>query len=188
MIEFLYSIDTAIFFFINHTLANPVFDWLMPFLTDLNKQKLIIAGIFVFVALVFWKGGFQGRAAIGVLIITVIISDQFSSSFLKEIFDRVRPCRALEGVRLLVSCGSGFSFPSSHAVNNFAGAYALSHFYNKQKWLWFSLATVIAFSRTYVGVHYPSDIAAGGIIGVGIGFLTTATWEGMLLKLKKKKN
>jgi len=186
MIDFLYSIDVAIFFFINHTLANPVLDWLMPFLTDLNKQKPVLVVVILLVGWILWKGGAKGRATIGVLIVTIIISDQFSSSFLKDIFDRVRPCKALEGVRMLVSCGSGFSFPSSHAVNNFAGAYVISHFYKKQKWYWFTFAALVALSRSYVGVHYPSDILAGGIIGIGVGFFTTALWDGIMLKLKKK--
>ena len=186
MIDFLYSIDVAIFFFINHTLSDPVLDWLMPFLTDLNKQKPVIAIVILLVGWVLWKGGAKGRAAIGVLIVTIIISDQLNSTILKGIFERVRPCRALEGVRLLVSCGGGLSFPSSHAVNNFAGAYVITHFYQKQKWFWFSFASLVALSRPYVGVHYPSDIVAGGIVGIIIGFLTTALWEGIMMNYKKK--
>ena len=111
MIDFLYSIDVAIFFFINHTLANPFLDWLMPFLTDLNKQKLVVAGVIVLVGWIFWKGGPSGRVAVGVLIVTIIISDQLNSSILKELFHRIRPCRALEGVRLLVDCAPCFSAP-----------------------------------------------------------------------------
>ena len=186
MIDFLYSIDVMIFFFINHTLANPMLDWLMPFLTDLNKHSVAIVIALAFAGLTIWKGGMKGRAAIGVLIVTIIISDQLNSAFLKELFDRVRPCRALEGVRLLVSCGGGMSFPSSHAVNNFAGAFVISHFYPKQKWYWFSFAALVALSRPYVGVHYPSDILVGSIVGIGVGFLTTALWEGIALKFKKK--
>lgn len=187
MIELLYSVDVAIFFFINHTLANPVFDWLMPVLTDLNKQKPVLIGIACVAAVILWKGGSKGRIAIGVLIATVIISDQFNSSFLKDIFVRIRPCRALDGVRLLVDCGSGFSFPSSHAVNNFAGAFVIANFYRNQKWFWYSFAFLVAFSRPYVGVHYPSDILAGGLIGIGIGFCTTQLWKFLSMKFQEIK-
>ena len=177
MIDILYSVDVTIFFFINHTLANPVLDWLMPFLTDLNKQEPVLIILPFVIGLILWKGGSKGRITVGVLIATVIISDQFNSSFLKELFGRIRPCRALEGVRLLVDCGGGLSFPSSHAVNNFAGAFVISHFYKEQKWYWYTFAFLVAFSRPYVGVHYPSDILAGSLIGIGIGFLTTYLWK-----------
>ncbi len=177
MSEFLYSIDKAVFFFINRTISNPVLDWLMPFLTDLNKQKPAVA-----VAAILWlwlmiQGGKRGRTAGILLVLSIIASDQFSSSVLKNLFARIRPCHALQGVRLLVDCGSGFSFPSSHAVNNFAGATILSHFYRKYAWGWFSLASLIALSRPYIGVHYPSDIAGGAVIGWACAICLIAAWE-----------
>ncbi|MEW6060559.1 MAG: phosphatase PAP2 family protein, partial [Bacteroidota bacterium] len=177
VIDFLYSVDVAIFFFINHTLANPVLDWLMTFLTDLNKQKPVQIILPFILGLILWKSGSKGRITVGVLIATVIIGDQINSSFLKELFGRIRPCRALEGVRLLVDCGGGLSFPSSHAVNNFAGAFVISHFYKHQRWYWYTFAFLVAFSRPYVGVHYPSDVLVGSLIGVGIGFSTTSLWK-----------
>lgn len=184
MLEFLYSIDVAIFFFINHTLANPVFDLIMPIVTDLNKQKPVILVIVLIVVWIMWKGGKKGRITIGLLIITVIISDQVNSTFLKEIFNRVRPCRVLDGVRMLVDCGGGKSFPSSHAVNNFAGAFIISHFYKSQRWYWYAFAAFVAFSRTYVGVHYPSDIVAGAFVGLGIGFTVIYLWIQIAQKAK----
>ena len=177
MIEFLYSIDIFIFFLINHAIANPVFDLIMPFLTDLNKNRPVLIILAGFVGYLLWTGGKTGRITIGLLIVTVIISDQINSSFLKEIFGRIRPCRTLEGVRLLVDCGGGLSFPSSHAVNNFAAASVISHFYRNQKWFWFSFAATVAVSRTYVGVHYPSDILVGSIVGIAIGLLVITLWK-----------
>ncbi|MFA5833099.1 MAG: phosphatase PAP2 family protein [Bacteroidota bacterium] len=184
MIEFLYSIDVAIFFFINHTIANPILDWIMPFLTDLNKQKPILIAAGVWMLYVIWKGGQTGRITVGILIITIIFSDQLNSSFIKEIFGRIRPCRTLDGVRMLVDCGGGLSFPSTHAVNNFAGATVISHFYSKQKWYWYTFAVLVALSRPYVGVHYPSDILAGGILGFGIGLTSVGLWKIVNSKLK----
>ncbi len=188
MIDFLYSIDIAVFFFINHTIANPVLDWIMPFVTDLNKHKWVIVALILWIAWVLWKGGPKGRTAIAVLIITIIASDQINSSVLKEIFARVRPCRALTGVRMLVDCGGGLSFPSSHAVNNFAGAFVLSYFYKSKKLYWYAFASLVALSRPYVGVHYPSDIVGGALVGVVIGFVMVSLWEIIFQKFNKQNS
>lgn len=176
MIELLYSIDVMIFFFFNHTIANPVFDVVLPFLTDLNKQKPIVGLVLLYVIYLLIKGDKKTRSTIGLLVLTIFLADQISSSMIKPLFARIRPCSALEGVRLLVECGPGFSFPSSHAVNNFAGAMLITRFYPKQKIFWFSIASLIAISRPYVGVHYPSDILAGGILGCCIAWILYRLW------------
>ncbi len=179
MTDFLFTIDVSIFFFINQTIANPIFDFFLPILTDLNKFPAVLLVLAITLGIILWKGGKTGRITVGLLVLTVIISDQFNSSLLKEIFGRVRPCRALDGVRMLVDCGGGYSFPSSHAVNNFAGASIISHFYHRQKKYWFTFAGAVAFSRTYVGVHYPSDIIAGSVIGVSIGIFIIFIWSSL---------
>ncbi|HTY11283.1 MAG TPA: phosphatase PAP2 family protein [Bacteroidota bacterium] len=177
MADFLYSIDTAVFFFINRTISNPVLDWLMPFLTDLNKQKATIVIVGVLWLWLMIRGGKTGRTAGILLVASIIVSDQFSSTVLKHLFTRIRPCHALQGVRLLVDCGSGYSFPSSHAVNNFAGATILSHYYRRYAWGWFSLASLVALSRPYIGVHYPSDIAGGALIGWACAVCLITGWD-----------
>lgn len=177
MLEFLYSIDVAVFFFINHTMANPVLDVVMPFVTDLNKHKPVVYSVGIWIVYLLWQGGRRARITVGLLVITVIISDQLNSSVLKEIFDRVRPCRALEGVRMLVGCGGGLSFPSSHAANNFAAATVIGHWYPNQRWYWVGFASLVALSRPYVGVHYPSDILGGMVVGIIIGSGISFGWE-----------
>jgi undecaprenyl-diphosphatase len=112
------------------------------------------------------RGNRHARIAALLLIVTIVFSDQFSSSTIKYWFERPRPCHVLHNVRLLVSCGSGYSFPSSHAVNNFAGALILAFFFPRGKWWFFGFAAIVAYSRVYVGAHYPSDILGGAIIGL----------------------
>ena len=166
MLDFINSIDISLFRFFNGSLCNSVFDFLMPIITDLNKQRLVL----IFVALILlWmllRGNRRARIAVILLIVTIIFSDQFSSSIIKYWFERPRPCHVLHNVHLLVSCGSGYSFPSSHAVNNFAGALILCFFFPRNKWWFFGFASIVAFSRVYVGAHYPSDIAGGAVIGL----------------------
>jgi len=166
MLDFLNSIDIVLFRFLNGSLSNSILDFLMPFITDLNKQLIVLVLVFVLILWMLIRGGRQVRIAAILLIITIVVSDQLSSSVIKYWFERPRPCQILYNVHLLVSCGSGSSFPSSHAVNNFAGALILAFFFKRFKWWFFGFAAIVAFSRIYVGAHYPSDVIGGAIIGL----------------------
>lgn len=168
MIEFLYDLDVAIFYFINTIIANPVFDKLFVTLTSVNNwyiAYLILWGI------CFFKGGRVGKIAAITVIFLVIASDQFSSHLIKPLLQRSRPCNVLENVNILINCTKSFSMPSSHAVNNFAVATFFAIIFPKFKHVLFIMAVLVALSRPYVGVHYPSDILAGALIGFGFGYL-----------------
>ncbi len=168
MIEFIYSIDLNIFYFINHSLSNPVFDNF--FATITNVKNWYIAYIILW-SIAFFKGGRIGKiAAIGAIFV-IAFSDQLNSTLLKNLFERVRPCNALTDVNSLLGCSGSYSFPSSHAVNNFAIAVFFYRLFPKLKWILLISVALIAFSRPYVGVHYPSDILAGAVLGWGIGYL-----------------
>lgn len=168
MSEIVQSIDVWLFHFFNSWLANPLFDKLMPFITEVKHWLLVYVFLLV---MLFWKGGRAGRLCGAALLLGVVLSDQLNSHFLKEIFARLRPCFTLDSVRLLVDCGPGKSFPSSHAVNNFVMAMILSHFYGSYRWLLFTIAALMAFSRVYIGVHYPFDVIGGAAIGILLGWL-----------------
>jgi undecaprenyl-diphosphatase len=176
MADYLYSIDKSLFYFINHSLANPVFDVVMPFLTRSDSLYFRAFYVVVWLALVI-KGGKTGRIVAVLLIPLIAASDQLSSQLIKYIVARLRPCWTLPDVRLLVPCGTGLSFPSSHAVNNFAAAGLLSHFYRKWTWAFMTYAGLIAFTRPYIGVHYPSDIVGGAIIGLLVSWLIVFLWR-----------
>jgi undecaprenyl-diphosphatase len=183
MIDFLYSIDVAVFRFFNATLSNPVFDLVMPFLTDLNTTWFGRGLAVMLWLLLVWKGGRKGRIVGIMLIFLVILSDQLNSGFIKKVIARPRPCHMIDGVaivdhiRLLVDCGGGFSFPSSHAVNNIAVASYFSYYYRKWTWLFFTIGGIIAMSRLFVGVHYPSDILGGAVVGFICAAVVIGTWR-----------
>lgn len=189
MADFLFSIDKAIFYFLNGTLGNPVFDVVMPFLTDLNKTlfgKLLAVSLWV---LLMVKGGKKGRVVAVFLIPLIFLSDQMNSSLLKKLIERPRPCHEVDGtvvlanIRLLVDCGSGYSFPSSHAVNNIAAAAYFSYFYRKWTWAFFTFAGLVALSRVFVGVHYPSDIAGGALVGAVCAAVIIGIWKAAALRV-----
>ena len=92
------------------------------------------------------------------------------ASFVRGCRKCPRPCNALSDVRLLVGCTKSFSFPSGHATNAFAVATYLSYNYRRYFPCFFFMAVIIAYSRIYVGVHYPLDVASGALVG-GIGAL-----------------
>ena len=183
MFHFLESLNIKILFWINQSLSNPVFDFIMPILT--NENYWVIPLIWLIVFLVFFQGK-RGRIAIVILIVAVAVTDSVSAFILKPYFGRIRPSYDLvEYVNLLVPKGGKWSMPSNHAANIFALAVVLSFFYDKMKVPLFSLAVVIAFSRVYVGVHYPADVLVGGLFGYIMAWLVLTLW--VILKMRELK-
>ena len=169
--HWLQQVDTALFHFINQSLANPVFDWLMRFASgnDLFGPAVAIVAI-----ILLWKGGTRGRLFVLALVLALVITDPLVVNNLKKLVGRERPFLVLEGVRCLVGKGGSGSFPSAHAANWFAGL-AVALVYYRRSWRFMlPLAVLVAVSRVYNGVHYPSDIVAGAIIGAAAGF--AAVW------------
>ncbi len=167
--DFLYSIDVKIFYFLNHTIANPLTDKFFTFITLLNHWVLVYI---ILLGILWVKGGKLGKLSVIGILFTILISDQLSSHLLKNLIQRVRPCNALTDVKTLVPCLSSYSMPSSHAVNNFAAAAFFSGFFPRYKKLLYTVATLIALSRPIVGVHYPSDILVGAAIGWTVGYFS----------------
>ena len=97
-----------------------------------------------------------------------------------------RPSHELiDGIRLLVPRGGKYGFVSSHAANMFAAATIFGYFYSRYKKLFFSIAALVAFSRVYVGVHYPADILFGGLLGYGLGWIALTLW--VVVKMRALK-
>ncbi len=183
MPELLYAVDRTIFLFFNRTIANPVFDVLIPPITDWNKSWIGIA-LFAFLwLLLLWRGGKKGRIIALLLIPLITMSDQVSSALVKNLVQRPRPCHVVDGrpivpdVRLLVPCGGGYSFPSSHACNNFAFATFFAFYYRRWRGLLFTYAGIMTASRMIVGVHYPSDVLGGIALGVACAWCVRILWS-----------
>src|SRR5688572_11617269 len=98
-------------------------------------------------------------------------SDAVCSQVVKPFFDRQRPCRTLSDLERPVSCGPGESFPSNHASNAFAFLLSSAPLF-RYGWIWCApIALAIAGSRVLLGVHYPSDVLGGAMIGSCFGAL-----------------
>ena len=161
--DVLKELDSAIFYLVNNGTHNRLFDSVMPFLTDIHNWRIPLAVIWVGL-LIF--GGKRGRIVAILAGVCLALTDQLSSSYLKPYFARIRPCNALENVRLLVPCTKAYSFPSSHATNIFAQATLFSCSYRKLTPAFVLLAVLVGFSRVYVGVHFPFDVLFGAIVGI----------------------
>lgn len=163
--QFFLLLDKKLFLFINVTLANSVFDQIMPFVTNLNNWKIPILLFWLYLVIAQDR---RGRVVALLVIPVIVCTDQISASVLKPLVGRIRPCYALQQVRLLVSCGGRYAFPSSHATNlaGFATLYTI--LYRRQWWWIWGLTGLIGFSRIYVGKHYPLDVLGGFIIGSAI--------------------
>jgi undecaprenyl-diphosphatase len=118
----------------------------------------------------------------GVLVVTaasVAIADLLAT-LLKSVIDVERPSTRYTSPHPLVSAPHDHSFPSGHAATSFAGATVLSTYAPRYWPAWFLLAAAIAFSRVYVGVHYPLDVIVGAVLGVAVAlsitFATRLRW------------
>jgi len=160
------SIDVWLFYAVNRGMSNPLFDVVMPVVTSTKTWYPIYA---LGILYLLWRGGKAGRWCAGALLLSIAVTDPLGTHVLKEAFQRLRPYQALGDVIQLVGSGGG-SFPSNHAMNNASAALILSSYYRRLTWLWWSLAGLIAFTRVYCGVHYPSDVVGGAAIGAMIGW------------------
>ena len=186
--------DIQLLFLINHGLANPFFDVLMPALTFRGYLLTI-----PFLCYVIYRGAVgrddAGKTFLSAAIAAVVISlvsaalADLACSWLKDVAARPRPCQALEGVRLIVSCPRSFSLPSSHAATSFAFItpyFVLARRFILAGWRVYllMLASLISLSRPYLGVHYPSDIVAGAVLGTAVAGVMC--W--IYTKISKRKN
>ena len=176
-ITILKDIDKWLFLKINTVWTNPFLDAVYPFW----REGYAWAPLYIFlVVFIFINFGWKAWPWIVFFLLTFTLTDQISSHFLKYLVNRPRPCQdedLMFSVReLLGRCPGNPSFPSSHATNHFGLAFfsyfTLKPYIKKWGYLFFFWAATISYGQIYVGVHYPSDVLSGALIGSLIGCLT----------------
>ena len=165
--QFLESIDKALFSFINISLANPVTDFIMPIITSDNLLRVVYG---IMIVLVLIKGSCKWKRALFYSVIVLLLTDQLVAGLLKPLFARARPCHIFTEINLLVNCGAGMSMPSAHAGNAFGQALFFSLIDKRLRPYLLTVALFISLSRVFVGVHYPGDVMVGALIGSLIGW------------------
>jgi len=159
--------EEAILLWIQEFVRNPALTPVMKAVTHLGDMGIfwILAGILLLLCQKTRKAGFT-------VLLALLFSFLFNNMLLKNVVARVRPYRIIEGLHLLVAEATDLSFPSGHSASSFAAAVVIAGFLPKRYGIAaLVLAALIAFSRLYVGIHYPTDVLFGTISGALIGYL-----------------
>lgn len=174
--NWLLELDERIFLFLNN-LGQEVWD---PFWMFMSSTKSWIPLYVVLLFIIYRKYNLKSFGiAFLLLLVNVVLTDTGSVWIFKEQVQRLRPCHVeylLENMRLVKgSCGGQYGFVSSHASNTFGLAVLiggiLKPFYRYPLAILIFWAVAIAFSRIYLGVHYPLDVICGAVYGAICGYI-----------------
>lgn len=193
--------DETLFQLINQRWTSPALDRIMAAASSFDLWWPFFA---LAAALMLWRGGARARWALVTLAVLLAVGETAIDNPLKHAVHRLRPWQAMAGVRQVdlarhswprmlalfepaavkvtaeptavseADPHPGRSFPSSHVVNNFCAATVLTLFYRRRGALCFLPAALVAYSRVYVGAHWPSDVLVSMVLAVGLALLGTA--------------
>src|ERR1700731_1431926 len=198
--------DQAVFHLINQRWTNPALDLFMAAISNIEiwKPFLVVIGL----CLVIW-GGFRGRAFVFCLLISLLMAEQVTSA-LKTLVDRRRP-KQVQVVRMVElqkarpefltvfkkpniaysdrsdAKRGGPSFPSGHTTNNTIIAVCCTIFYRRRGALYWIIAAAVAYSRIYLGAHWPSDVLATFFLATGEALLILAGLEALWRRLAPRQ-
>ena len=161
MITLIQKFDSSILFFIKSNMHGPIMDKVMVISTYLGNGGIIwiILAVLLMISKKYRRLGFLAIAAL-------ILSTVLGEGVLKHVVQRIRPSVDIPAANLLITKPLSYSFPSGHTTSSFAVAGVLAKYLKNYALEFFSLASLIAFSRLYLYIHYPIDILAGIILGL----------------------
>lgn len=160
-------LDNYILLLIKNNMNGYIIDKTMIIITSLGNGGAIWIVIAALLMLnqKYRKIGFMTLVA---LLLSALLGDEI----LKNIVQRIRPSANIPAANLLISKPLTYSFPSGHAAASFAASGVLAKYFKKYGFVFFILASLIAFSRLYLYVHYPTDVLAGVILGLTCSKIT----------------
>jgi Membrane-associated phospholipid phosphatase len=162
--------DGAILLWIQEYIRNPMLTPIMKVITALGD-----AGIFWILVAILCLCIKKTRKAGATIVLALLFSLIVNNGILKNAVARIRPYEVVDGLQCLVGRAVDFSFPSGHSGSSFAAATVIAYLFPKKYGVpAVILAALIAFSRLYVGIHYPTDVLVGILDGILLGGL--AVW------------
>ncbi len=168
MIDTILQFDASLFHQINQEWTHDLLNYLMPVIRNKYTWLPLYVFLISFLLINFHR---KGLILLGAVVCTFILTDTLSSRVIKPSVERSRPCKTYSAqAAIRVHCGSGYSFTSSHAANHFGLSFSLIWLLNvRSRWVVSLLvfwAAVVSYAQVYVGVHYPMDVVAGGLLGI----------------------
>ena len=161
MISLIHKFDSSILLYIKANMHGPIMDKVMVISTYLGNGGMV--WIMIIVLLIISKKyrriGFMALAAL-------MLSTILGEGILKHVVKRIRPSANIPAVNLLIAKPLSYSFPSGHTTSSFAVTGVLAKYFKKYALEFFSLAFLIAFSRLYLYLHYPTDVLGGIVLGL----------------------
>ena len=166
MFDLINNFEIGILDWIQNVLANPFLDTFFKTITKLGDHGYlwIACGILLLFFKKYRKYGI-------VLLIALLVEYALCNGILKNLFDRVRPYDFGQFENLLIPKLTSFSFPSGHTMSSATAATVLNMTNKRFGYVAIPLAVLIAFSRIYLYVHYPSDVLIAAILGVLVGVI-----------------
>lgn len=187
MIDFLLNLDYQVFTWINLNGSFTFGDQFFPMITDLHKDHLFAyIAIPVLLTVFVRKYKRQGLSLFLFLALALTWGDIFGGQ-VKNYFKRQRPFENSAIISIQKSPAGSKSFYSNHASNMFTFASYMSAFFPPASVPLYGVATLISYSRVYNGVHYPSDVLAGGLLGWLWGFLFSFLAKKILSLVQRKQ-
>lgn len=174
------EIDFMVLDYIREHLRNGFLDNIMPIVTSFGNMGMI----WVVVALIISAKAKYRKCSI-TMMLGMIAGVILGNFVVKNIVRRERPCWINEIGDMLIANPQDFSFPSGHTMSSFIAATILCYYDKRLGIPSFSVAILIAFSRMYLYVHFPTDIIGGALLGVGIAIMTISLTNKYIFDRKK---
>ncbi len=171
--DFVYSIDDSILWFIRNHLVTEFLTPVLKFITTLGNAGLIWIAFTILMLI------YKPTRKVGI-ISAIALAEEFilCNGILKNVIRRARPWTRIEGLTPLVTKPTDFSFPSGHSSSSFAVGFTMFRKADKKIGIpALILAILIAASRLYVAVHYPTDVLAGLLIGIIFSYIGEFTYN-----------